>query len=176
MSTPVTCNKPTVIVTNTLPPYYHNDISMLLPSSHHVTTMLPPRHYHVTTTSPACTRLVQLDKERVASRREERQAFVASGCRHYHVSYHHISHFIWWVQVQIKTGASEKLLSKTYAKVPYKYIFQKKINADILNSYAHWRILNNIFNLVTFLNSKMTSPFDWNEAARLTNLTKVWQD
>ena len=48
MSTPVTCNKPTVIVTNTLPPYYHNDISMLLPSSHHVTTMLPPRHHHVT--------------------------------------------------------------------------------------------------------------------------------
>ena len=24
--------------------------------------------------------------------------------------------------------------------------------------------------------SKMTSPFDWNEAARLTNLTKFWSD
>ena len=32
------------------------------------------------------------------------------------------------------------------------------------------------FNFVTFVKSKMTSTFDWNEAARLTNPTKVRQD
>ena len=30
--------------------------------------------------------------------------------------------------------------------------------------------------MVTLKKSKMTSPFDWNEAERLTNLIKVWQD
>ena len=32
------------------------------------------------------------------------------------------------------------------------------------------------FNFVAFKKTKMTSHFDLNEAATLTNLTKVWQD
>ena len=51
----------------------------------------------------------------------------------------------------------------------------KKCRCSIPNSYAWWRISNNIFNFVTFNKSKWTTSVDWNEAARLTNLTKVWQ-
>ena len=66
-----------------------------------------------------------------------------------------------------------EIIEQYLCKSAFQLFLSKNNDADIFNSYAHRRISNTIFNFVTFLKSKMTSPFDWNEAARLTNLTKV---
>ena len=68
------------------------------------------------------------------------------------------------------------IIEQNLCKSAFQLFLSTKFNANILNSYAHGRLSKNIFNFVTFKKSKMTSPFDWNEAGRLTNLTKVWQD
>ena len=56
-------------------------------------------------------------------------------------------------------------------KSDLELFFGKSFNADNFYFYADWRISNNICHFVTFKKSKMTCPFNGNEASRLSYLT-----
>ena len=65
---------------------------------------------------------------------------------------------VWWVVV--RDWGFWEIIEQNLCKSALQQFFNKKNYADIINSYAHWRISNNVFNFVTFFKSKMTVYLD----------------